>query len=122
MGASIFRLGPLFGGSRKKDVLHDILSDKQVYVAGDTQYSYVNVKWVSEEIVRLIQNRFSGLVEIGAKNSISLNDLMKRFNSKSNFTGKNDTQVPKKKYNGPDVSEVIEFAEHEFKNISKWKY
>ena len=39
----VIRLGPMFGGNRKEDMLHDILAGRNVYVAEDTQYSYVDV-------------------------------------------------------------------------------
>lgn len=105
----ILRLGPMFGFGRDKDVLNDILNNRQIFVSSETKYSYANVGWVAKKIVSLLNNN-NQIVEIGAKNSISLNDIKLHFKSKSIFKGFNDSQVAINNGDGPDVKEVIDFA------------
>ena len=105
----ILRLGPMFGEGRKKDVLHDILNNEKVYVSIETKYSYANVNWVAKKIVSLLDNN-NKLIEIGSKNFISLKEIKTMFNSKSIFSGYDDTQIAKNNGDGPDVKEVLNFA------------
>jgi|TARA_B100001250_G_scaffold66509_1_gene53014 nucleoside-diphosphate-sugar epimerase len=105
----ILRLGPMFGKGRNQDVLHDILNDRKIYISADTKYSYANVSWVAKKIVSLLDNN-NQIIEIGSKNSISLNDIKSHFKSKSIFKGFNDSQVAINNGDGPDVQEVIDFA------------
>jgi nucleoside-diphosphate-sugar epimerase len=118
-GASVIRLGPMFGGSRKQDLLHDLLAGKKIYVSAETKYAYVDVEWVGQKILNLI-NKKPNIYEIGAKNSISLAHLRDFFNSSSIFEGPDDTQIPETKDDGPDAKLVIEYAKKEFINLNNW--
>jgi nucleoside-diphosphate-sugar epimerase len=108
------RLGPMFGGNRKEDMLHDILFDRDVYVSEDTQYSYVNVDWAGQKIIDYIDGP-TGITEIGAFNSVRLGDIKTKFNSKSKFLGKIENQITSNFYSGPDANEVYMYAEKEYK-------
>ena len=118
----ILRSGPMFGLGRDKDVLHDILTDKQIYVSSETKYSYANISWVAKKIVSLLDIN-NQIIEMEAKNSISLSDIKSHFKSKSIFKGFNDLQVAINNGDGPDVQEVINFAKRIMinKQIVKWK-
>jgi nucleoside-diphosphate-sugar epimerase len=116
----VVRLGPMFGGSRKNDTLHDILSGRQIFVAAETRYAYVNVAWVGRKIVELLEAS-GGLREIGARNAVRLGDLSDRFASTSTFSGIDDTQVPEDFADGPDASDVFLFAENEKARIHEWE-
>lgn len=115
-GGKVIRLGPMFGGNRKKDVLHDILNHKNVYVSNKTKYAYVNVSWAASKILELISSP-PGLYEIGARNSVTLSELAKYFNSRSLFSGKIDTQILEHYEKGPDARLVFEYAKEELKDI-----
>ena len=112
----VVRLGPMFGGNRKKDTLHDLLIGKDVYVAPETRYAYVDVSWVASKIVELLSSP-SGLYEIGANNAVSLSELRDYFNSKSVFSGINVTQIPEYCKDAPDARLVFDYAEKELKDM-----
>ena len=116
----IVRLGPMYGGIRKKDTLHDILIGRNVYVAPETRYAYVDVSWVASKIVDLLSSP-AGLYEIGAKNAVSLSELRDHFNSKSVFLGVDDTQIAGNCDSAPDARLVFEYAHKELKDIESWR-
>ena len=116
----VVRLGPMFGGSRTNDTLHDILAGRQVFVAAETKYAYVDVAWAGREIVELLEVR-GGLREIGARNAVRLGDLCDHFTSTSTFSGIDDTQVPEDFTDGPDALAVFRFAEKEKARIHEWE-
>lgn len=120
VGALVVRLGPMFGGSRTRDSLHDLLQGKPVFVSAETRYAYVDVAWVGRQICEWLKGP-SGLREIGARNSIRLGDLALHFSSPSTFTGPDDTQIPEGFPDGPDASGVFAFAESERSRQSEWK-
>ncbi|MEK6883564.1 MAG: hypothetical protein AABY22_28305 [Nanoarchaeota archaeon] len=106
----IIRLGPLFGKNNNKGALFDILNNKKVYVDKNSQYSYINV----EKAANLIKENINktGIIEIGAKNSISLDEIAQYVDSNSEFGGCLDNQIienPGPDY--PDVSEVLGFID-----------
>jgi nucleoside-diphosphate-sugar epimerase len=111
----VVRLGPMFGGDRKKDTLHDLLAGRNVYVAPETRYAYADVSWVASKIVELLSSP-SGLYEIGANNAVPLSELRDYFNSKSIFSGINDTQIPEYCEGAPDARLVFDYAEKELKD------
>lgn len=115
----IVRLGPMFGGNRTDDTLHAILAGRHVFVAAETRYAYVDVAWVGQEIIKLLEEP-GGIREIGARNSVLLGDLCDHFDSTSTFSGINDTQIPKDFTDGPDALEVFRFAEKEKARIHEW--
>lgn len=116
-GGKVIRLGPMFGGNRKKDILHDILNHKNIYVSAKTKYAYVSVGWAASKIVELIPCP-PGLYEIGARNSVSLAQLADHFGSRSIFSGKNDTQILEQYEEGPDARLVFNYAENELINMN----
>ena len=118
--ALVVRLGPMFGGGRTQDCLHDIIAGRTVYVAADTRYAYVDVSWAGDKIVSLLEGPV-GICEIGARNSVQLSDIRDRFASQSAFVGETDTQEPEGASDGPDAAEVFEFAEHERSRIGEWR-
>ena len=119
-GVVVIRLGPMFGGTRKQDVLHDLLADRPIYVAPETRYAYVDVKWVGEKVIELI-DVCTNIYEIGARNAVSLGELRDIFGSKSIFTGIDDTQMPENFEEGPDARLVINYARQEIVNIDSWR-
>lgn len=112
----VVRLGPMFGGNRKKDTLHDLLAGRDIYVSSDTRYAYVDVSWAALRVVDLLSSP-PGLYEIGAKNAVSLSDLRDYFNSKCVFSGIDDTQIPDFCENAPDANLVYDYAVNELKDI-----
>lgn len=115
----VVRLGPMFGGNRTSDTLHDILAGRRIFVAAVTQYAYVDVAWAGQKIVEMLETS-DGLHEIGARNTVRLGDLCDHFGSTSIFSGIDDTQIPEDSTDGPDAREVFSFAEKEKSRIHEW--
>ncbi len=107
----VVRIGPLFGGERKNDTLHDILNNRDVYYSRDTKYCYANVTWVAEFIASnlflLHDNRLS---EVGARDYVSLGELSQFVNSSSKFIGDNDDQILESFHSGPSAKLVYDFV------------
>ena len=111
-GAMVIRLGPLYGGTRVKDTLHDLINNSHIYYSRNTLYAYANVKWSANYIVDCICNgAFNNkTIEIGARNVISLGEIAEFVNSKSTFSNKIDTQFPLNFPVGPDAYDVLDYA------------
>lgn len=120
LGALVVRLGPMFGGNRTRDCLHDILLGRPVFVSAETRYAYADVAWVGGQIVEWLEEP-AGLREIGARNAVRLGDLARHFSSPSTFTGPDDTQVPEDFPSGPDAQEVLAYAEREKARQAEWQ-
>ena len=113
-------MGPMFGGNRKQDIVHDLLAGRQIYVSPETRYAYVDVSWAGSKILELV-NQTPALYEIGAHNFVTLAELRDYFQSKSVFSGEDHTQIPDTTETGPDARLVIEYMRHELGCIDKWK-
>lgn len=108
---AVVRLGPLFGGKRKNDTLHDIVGNRTVYYSNDTKYCYANITWVANFIAdNLFLLHDSALSEIGARDFVSLGEVSRFLNSSSEFIGSNDDQTIDSFDFGPSAKEVYEFA------------
>ncbi len=108
----IVRLGPMFGGGRKKNMLHDILAGREVFIGSTSCYAYVDVEWAGKTIVNMMEGE-SGIKEIGAYNSICLQDLAHFFESKSKFSGVEENQIPEDYLDGPNANDVYDYAKRE---------
>lgn len=105
----IVRLGPMYGDTNHKGALFDILKNKNVYVSEKTKYAYVNVKYNAKKIIEFLDK--TGIIEIGAKNTIELGHIKKVLGSDSNFDGRDDTQILlNPPADAPDSYDVIDFA------------
>ena len=110
----IIRLGPMYGGSRNQDTLSDIMSGRDVYISGDTQYSYTSISYSASKVVEFIN--LSGLVEVGAINSIKLQEISDYFKTGCNFSGFDDTQIAMNNFDSTkDAYEVIQYCLKNFK-------
>jgi len=119
-GATVVRLGPMFGGGRTRDVLHDILAGRPVFISAESRYAYVDVEWAGKKIVDLLGTS-AKIHELGAPNAVRLADIAERFSSASSFEGNEDTQIPNECPDGPDAAEVFAFAEREYAKIDAWR-
>jgi nucleoside-diphosphate-sugar epimerase len=107
-GGTVFRLGPLFGGNREKDIIHDIANNKPVYHSKKTKYAYCNVNWAAQYISENLSIG-SGTYEIGARNVVTLEELAEAVGSSSTFENKADDQYPLGFSDGPDAYEAVEY-------------
>ena len=112
----IFRLGDMFGGNNKKGYLFDIIEGNNVYASAKTKCAYVDVRYNAFKIVELMEEK-TGLVELGARNSIELEEIAKRINSKCKFVGGLATQLPVEVPNdAPSANLVLKYIEKQLRN------
>ncbi len=105
----IVRLGPMFGEGKEVGALHDLLNNRPCYIDGRTKYAYVNVKYNARKIVDLMGR--TGMIELGARNAIALEELRDLLGSSSQFTGPDDSQIPvSPPEDAPDARDIIAFA------------
>jgi nucleoside-diphosphate-sugar epimerase len=105
-GGTVFRLGPLFGGNREKDIIHDIANNRPVYHSKKTKYAYCNIEWAAEYVSQNLSIG-PGIYEIGARNTVTLEELAAAVGSSSTFKNKVDDQYPINFPEGPDAIESI---------------
>jgi len=116
--ATVVRLGPMFGGRRVADTLHDILAGNRVYVASETRYAYTDVSWSAKKILGCI-DKPSMILELLASNSISLAEISNFFRSETEYLGPDDTQVSQEENDGPDARLVLEFGQNELDRMRR---
>jgi hypothetical protein len=100
----------MYGSSRVQDVVHDICESRKVFAAKDSRQSFSSVDWNGAYIAKNFF-LFTGVVEIGARNSITLGELADYAESSSEFSGETDDQFPLHFDNGPDVLNVLKFID-----------
>ena len=104
----IVRLGPMFGPTLAKGVLMDMLKGNRVFVGGASRYAFAPLSFVADWISRNLDRQ--GVVEVGARNSMSLADLARRLNLPVEFQGREDHQEMQIIEPGyPDVELVLEY-------------
>ena len=104
----IIRLGPMYGAMLKKGVLIDMKNDKDVFVSKESMYCFAPVDWVGEWISKNIHK--SGIIDLGGKNAIKLDEIAQAIGSKSKFNGPIDHQIVSKEIkNAPEARDVLNF-------------
>ena len=100
-GGLVIRLGPLYGGRRERDTLHDIAYNKHIYYSRNTKYAYANVNGLliiaDQACNAIVENKVK---EIGAEILLRLIDC-KIPKSSSTFSDKHDDQYPLTLKKGP---------------------
>jgi len=105
----IVRLISMYGGTNYKGALFDIIKNDNVYVSDKTEYAYVDVKYPAKKIIEKLDE--TGIIEIGAKNTIELGHIKTALGSTSTFDGPDDSQILLDPLpDAPDAYEVISFA------------
>src|SRR3989344_8646295 len=98
----IVRLGPMYSPELKKGVLVDIIEGKKVFVAGESQDCFAPLDFVTHWISSNLNRQ--GIVEVGARDSITLQEVAEHLNSNVEFEGAVDHQEIKSPE--PDFPEV----------------
>ena len=107
----IVRLGPMYSQELKKGVLVDMLEGKKVFVAGESRYCFTPLHFVSSWIVSHLDRH--GIVEVGAKDGITLRRVAKHLNSNVEFEGAIDHQeIESPETNFPNAHDVLDFLDH----------
>jgi len=104
----ILRLGPMYGSGLSKGVLIDLLENKKVFVDKQSRYCFAPVSWVGSWIAKNLN--LSGIIDIGAKNNISVEEIANQIGSKSIFSGPIDDQIVGQVLkDSPNANEVIKY-------------
>lgn len=86
----ILRLSATYGDTLKKGALIDIINGKKVYVSEKSRYCFANLAYVCKWIAKNLDKK--GVIEVGAKNSISLEEIIKHLRLYVVFEGRIDIQ------------------------------
>jgi len=86
----IVRLGPMYGAALAKGVLIDMLQGKPVFIAGESRYGFAPVDFVGTWVAKSFGR--TGLVEVGARDSLSLADVAQHLGGRIEFQGAVDHQ------------------------------
>ena len=106
----IVRMGSMYDETLKKGVLIDLLNDRTVYVAQESRYCFAPLAFVARWITSNLDR--GGVVEVGARDAISLGDVAAHLGSESGFEGELDHQEivdPEPEF--PAAAEVLGFLD-----------
>lgn len=106
----IVRLGSMYAPSLKKGVLIDMLQGEKVFVAGESRYCFAPLDFVANWIVSNLD--LSGTVEVGARDSISLQEIADHLGRKIDFEGAVDHQeIENPQSDFPPARDVLKFLD-----------
>jgi nucleoside-diphosphate-sugar epimerase len=112
----IVRLGPMFGDTLSKGVLIDMLKRNPIFVSGESRYAFAPLDFVANWIAHHLDH--VGVIEVGARNSISLKDLAHELNLQVQFQVNEDHQEMQTiDLNYPDVNLVLEYMHKKLKEL-----
>lgn len=106
----IVRLGPMYSKGQSKGVLVDMLQGRKVFVDEESRYCFAPLEFVASWIVGNLGR--SGIIEVGARNSIRLREVADYLGGDVEFEGMVDNQEiqnPGDDY--PDAREVFAFLD-----------
>ncbi|MFA4975298.1 MAG: hypothetical protein WC839_00555 [Candidatus Paceibacterota bacterium] len=114
----IIRLTSMFGNDLEKGALIDILKGQKVFVDKESKYSFADINFVADYIASNLDK--SGILEVGAHNSVKLIDIANYLETSVEFNGPLDIQeVENIDPDLPDAKEVFKFIDNykiNFKN------
>ncbi len=86
----VIRLGSMFGDGLDKGILVDLINNNEIFISGESRYNFIDIKKNAE----LMCDRFdrSGIIDIGAKDSISINEIVKHLGSDTLFGDRLEVQ------------------------------
>jgi nucleoside-diphosphate-sugar epimerase len=109
-GALIVRLGPMYGPGMTKGVLVDMLEGKKVYIDGSSRYAFAPTNFVASWIASNLGR--SGLVEVGARDSLTLKEVAGHLGATVEFEGAVDHQEIQNPAAGfPSARDVLAFLD-----------
>src|SRR3989344_503172 len=106
----IVRLGPMYSPELKKGVLVDILGWEKVFVDGESRYCFAPLDFATGWVISHLDR--AGIVEVGARDAISLQDVAKHLNSNVEFEGVVDHQeIESPEPDFPEARAVLDFLD-----------
>lgn len=107
--ALVVRLTALYGPAMTKGSIVDIVSNNPVYVDGDSRYAFTPVDFAAEWVATHLND--TGLVEVGARDTVSLRDVADALGRTISFSGVREEQmVVAPESTWPSARDVIPFA------------
>ncbi len=104
----IIRLTAMFDDSLEKGVLIDIIKGEKVYVDKESRYSFSSLNFVTDYITSNLDR--SGILEVGACNSVKLIDIANHLGIDVDFKGPLDVQeIQNDDPQLPEAQEVFNF-------------
>ncbi len=111
----IVRLGSMYSAELKKGVLIDILEEKKVFVDGKSRYCFAPLDFVAGWIASHLDRK--GVVEVGAKDTISLGEVASHLGAKIEFEGAlDDQEIESPETDFPSARDVLGFLDTYKKN------
>ena len=109
--ALIIRLGYMFSKKRTYGALNDIINNDDVYLDGNSEYSFSDVGWNAKKIVDLTLENRSGIFELGSSGSITLKEIVEILGSTSSFKfAYKDIQIAKNIFeDSPSIEDFREY-------------
>lgn len=106
----IVRLGPMYSRDLNKGVLVDMLTGGKVFVHAESKYCFAHRDFVTGWIATNLDR--SGIVEVGARNTVRLREVAERLGVRVEFEGNIDHQeIENPDQNFPDARDVFQFLD-----------
>lgn len=113
----IVRLTAIYADTLRKGALIDIINGNKVYVSEKSRYSFASLAFVCKWIAQNLDKK--GIREVGAKNAISLDEIVKHLKLFVAFEGRIDIQeVQNPSSDFPDAKEVLSYLDKKLKKKS----
>ena len=107
--AQVVRLTALYGAAMTKGSIMDIVSSGPVYVDGDSRYAFTPVDFAADWVATHLDD--TGMVEIGARDTVSLREVADALGRTITFSGpREDQAVVAPDPAWPSARDVITFA------------
>jgi nucleoside-diphosphate-sugar epimerase len=107
--ALVVRLTALYGAAMTKGAIMDMVANTPVYVDGDSRYAFTPVEFAAEWVADHLQR--TGLVEVGARDTVSLREVADALGRTISFSGpREDQAVVSPEPTWPSAQAVIPFA------------
>lgn len=106
----IFRLGGLYGEGLNKGVVFDMIEGNEVFMTEDSAFNYINTETAATLIEQQIHK--SGIIDIGARDTITIGEIANHFGFKVNFGKRKEfqfTENPQENY--PEAREILNYIE-----------
>ncbi len=108
----ILRIVTPYHTSNTKGIIYDIINNNKLYVSGDSRYAFSSLDFISYWISRNLDK--SGIIDLGAKNSVSLKEISDSLGLDLKFGDRLEIQeVENPGDDYPDVNKVISFIQEE---------